>query len=356
MTELKKSQAFPTAAICGVPLLLLALAGCAQQPQQQQPDGVWRESNTREYFPQGRYGTASPRVVDNGRAVPRGGGRYLVGKPYTIAGKRYFPREFSAGMSQTGKASWYGDAFHGRKTANGEIYDMMAISAAHPTMPLPSYARVTNQANGRSIVVRVNDRGPYHGGRVIDLSKRVADALDFRRSGTAVVKVDYLRPAGVAGSDDRMLMATLRTDGSPANLEGSGRTLLAALSPAPAAPARAPQRAPELAAAQLSQRAAGERSQQTVALEPDEDTLPRARSQNGQGGSAPVPPSRPLDLSTIPGAAVPIAAPRRQQSVPASVTFFAPFDPRPIGPTRLRDRGPFERFDAPAGLGAGSEK
>jgi rare lipoprotein A len=201
--------------------------------------GVWRKTNTSsEYFPQGRYGRASPRVVDNGRAVPRGGGRRLVGKPYTIAGKRYFPREVSPGFSQTGMSSWYGDAFHGRKTANGEIYDMSAISAAHPTMPLPSYARVTNLKNGHSIIVRVNDRGPYHGGRVIDVSKRVADALDFRRSGTARVKVDYVGPAGVAGSDDRRLMASLTRNGSPAQLDGGagtfGRTMIAAVTPAAA--------------------------------------------------------------------------------------------------------------------------
>ena len=117
-------------------------------------------------------------------------------------------------------ASWYGAAFHGRRTANGEVYDMASLSAAHPTMPLPSYARVTNLENGYSVIVRVNDRGPYHGGRVMDVSSRVADVLDMKAMGTAKVKVDYVGPAPMEGSDDSQLLASLRTDGSPANMIG----------------------------------------------------------------------------------------------------------------------------------------
>ena len=99
-------------------------------------------------------------------------------------------------------ASWYGAAFHGRRTANGEVYDMASLSAAHPTMPLPSYARVTNLGNGYSVIVRVNDRGPYHAGRVMDVSSRVADVLDMKAMGTARVKVDYVGAAPMEGSDD----------------------------------------------------------------------------------------------------------------------------------------------------------
>ena len=91
----------------------------------------------------------------DGGAVPKGGGRYLVGKPYTVAGRTYTPKEVSANTSQTGKASWYGSAFHGRRTSNGEVYDMRSVTAAHPTWPLPSYVRVTNLANGRSMIVRL---------------------------------------------------------------------------------------------------------------------------------------------------------------------------------------------------------
>ena len=119
-----------------------------------------------------------------------------------------------------GMASWYGAAFHGRRTANGEVYDMASLSAAHPTMPLPSYARVTNLENGYSVIVRVNDRGPYHAGRVMDVSSRVADVLDMKGMGTAKVKVDYVGPAPMEGSDDSQLLASLRTDGSPANMIG----------------------------------------------------------------------------------------------------------------------------------------
>ncbi len=194
-------------------LVAATLAGCAQPPSPQ----ARRHSN--EYFSQAKYGPASPRVVEDGEPVPRGGGQYLVGHPYTIAGRTYFPHEI-AHYSAVGMASWYGDAFHGRRTANGEVYDMRSFTAAHPTMPLPSYARVTNLANGYSIIVRVNDRGPYHGGRVMDVSSRVADALDFKNSGTAKIKVDYIGPAPLEGSDDSVLLASLRTNGAPATIDG----------------------------------------------------------------------------------------------------------------------------------------
>jgi rare lipoprotein A len=114
-----------------------------------------------------------------------------------------------------GIASWYGRDFHGRPTANREVYDMHSISAAHPTMPLPSYARVTNLQNGRSIIVRVNNRGPFTRGRVVDVSVGAAKALDFHSKGVAKVRVEYVGPAPAGSSDDRMLMATLR-QGSPA--------------------------------------------------------------------------------------------------------------------------------------------
>jgi rare lipoprotein A len=162
-----------------------------------------------------KYGvSASPRVVQFGEPVPKGGGTYRVGKPYTVGGRTYNPEENTA-YSAEGIASWYGDDFHGRQTANGEIYDMQSISAAHPTLPIPSYARVTNLSNQRSIIVRVNDRGPYHAGRLIDVSARTARLLGFRDHGTARVRVDYVGRASLAGSDDTRLEATLR-QGTPA--------------------------------------------------------------------------------------------------------------------------------------------
>jgi rare lipoprotein A len=157
-----------------------------------------------------RYGVSpSPRVVDLGEPVPKGGGVYRVGTPYVVGGRTYVPSE-DPHYAAIGLASWYGEDFHGRYTANGEIYDLNAISAAHPTMPIPSYARVTNLSNGRSLVVRVNDRGPFAANRIIDVSVRAATLLDFYDRGTTRVRVEYLGRAPLEGSSDRVLRATLR--------------------------------------------------------------------------------------------------------------------------------------------------
>src|SRR3954449_2418049 len=162
-----------------------------------------------------KYGvSASPRVVEPGQPVPKGGGVYRVGRPYQVGGVTYTPEENSRYHSE-GLASWYGDDFHGRLTANGEVYDMQSISAAHPTMPMPSYARVTNLRTRKSLIVRVNDRGPYHANREIDVSSKAAELLGFRGQGTTHVRVEYVGPAPMQGTDDRVLTATLR-DGQPA--------------------------------------------------------------------------------------------------------------------------------------------
>src|SRR6476620_3391433 len=162
-----------------------------------------------------QYGvSSSPRVVAFGEPVPKGGGTYQVGKPYTVAGRVYVPEE-DANYQEEGLASWYGNDFHGRLTANGEVFDMASLTAAHPTLPMPSYARVTNLRNGKSLIVRVNDRGPYHGNRLIDVSNKAAELLEFKGNGVARVRVEYVAPAPLEGSDDRQLMATLRT-GVPA--------------------------------------------------------------------------------------------------------------------------------------------
>jgi rare lipoprotein A len=169
----------------------------------------------------------SPRVVEEGEPVPKGGGTYRVGKPYNINGRTYVPAANPSYRAE-GMASWYGRDFHGRLTANSEVYDMHSISAAHTTLPLPSYVRVTNLDNGRSIVVRVNDRGPYHRNRLIDVSIGTAKALDFYSRGLARVRVEYVGPAPLEGSDDSMLMATLR-DGSPA--PAPSKVMIAAAKP-----------------------------------------------------------------------------------------------------------------------------
>src|SRR3984885_7382231 len=159
-------------------------------------------------------GSSSPRVVAPGDPVPKGGGTYRVGKPYTVAGRVYVPEEDTA-YREEGPASWHGDDFHGRLTANGEVFDMTSLTAASPTLPMPCYARVTNLSNGKSLVVRVNDRGPYHGNRLMDVSSKAAELLEFKGNGIARVRVEYVGRAPLEGSDDRQLIATLRT-GVPA--------------------------------------------------------------------------------------------------------------------------------------------
>jgi rare lipoprotein A len=166
------------------------------------------------------YGvSASPRVVSYGDTIPKGGGVYRVGAPYVVAGRVYVPED-NPNYRADGLAAWYGEDFHGRQTANGEVFDLNGISAAHPTLPLPCYARVTNLSNGRSIIVRVNDRGPYHGNRIIDVSVRTSQLLGFQNNGTAWVRVEYAGRAPLVGSDDRVLASTLRQD-EPAPLPNS---------------------------------------------------------------------------------------------------------------------------------------
>jgi rare lipoprotein A len=324
-------------------------------------------SNGRSIDP--KYGVAaSPRVVEDGEAVPKGGGRELVGRPYQIAGKTYVPRENASGYSRVGLASWYGSAFHGRLTANGEVFDRQSIAAAHTTLPLPSYARVTNLENRRSIIVRVNDRGPYHANRLMDVSEGVAEALDFKRAGTAKVQVDYVGRASTRGSDDRKLMATLRTDGSPAPFPGAARTMFAGLEePAQAAPAARPQafaflnpqreeeapvaRAPaesapygrpgriEVAAAESAPPYAGpyggRRAPAPIEIEEDEDAVP------GRVAGVPLPPERPFDLGTIPNAGkpVPVAslAPLPPSRPVMAGLYYAPETP----PVRFAKSDPF---------------
>ncbi len=123
----------------------------------------------------------------------RGRGIYKVGNPYQIDGAWYYPAE-DWNYEETGIASWYGEAFHGKDTANGESFDLNAITAAHRTLPMPTIVQVTNLENGRSVQVRVNDRGPYARGRIIDLSRRSAQLLGFEGQGTAKVRVKILVP------------------------------------------------------------------------------------------------------------------------------------------------------------------
>ncbi|MBO0902013.1 septal ring lytic transglycosylase RlpA family protein [Jiella sp. MQZ13P-4] len=189
---------------------MLSFAGCqgtdsdAGSPLEQLAD-----LSTTVKFDSRTYGVpASPRVTALKR-VPKGGGRDQIGKPYKVRGKWYYPKD-QPGYVRTGKASWYGPNFHGRLTANGEVYDMHGLSAAHKTFPLPSYAMVTNLKNGSKVMVRVNDRGPFAAGREIDVSAETAELLGFKSAGTADVKVEYVGRAPLDGDDTKMLMASFR--------------------------------------------------------------------------------------------------------------------------------------------------
>ena len=229
---------------CVIAALALSISGCGNSYTEVK--SVSKKPRSKEYFAEAEYGVkASPRMAVSdydtttkavalvpipkpigataagqayalsapSKSLRRGGGRLSIGKPYKIRGKWYTPAD-EPGYSREGQASWYGDAFHGRLTANGEIYDMNNLTAAHPTLPLPSYARVTNVANGTSVVVRINDRGPYANGRVIDLSKRVAQVLDTKHAGVGRVQVDYIGVAPVDGQDDAFLLASFRQNGA----------------------------------------------------------------------------------------------------------------------------------------------
>jgi rare lipoprotein A len=144
-------------------------------------------------------------------AVPKAEPRSRYGNPasYVVYGKRYYTKDDGAGHVERGLASWYGPGFHGRRTSSGERYDMHAMTAAHKTLPLPTYAQVTNLDNGRSAVVRINDRGPFHGDRVIDLSRAAAVKLGVLATGTANVEVRALAPLDqVPGDRNPFLLAT----------------------------------------------------------------------------------------------------------------------------------------------------
>ena len=186
-------------------MFALALAGCASRPVPPGGDG-----------PEARPPAGLEHVPD---AVPRieplrSGG---PNKPYEVLGRRYVPMTADLPLAETGLASWYGRKFHGQPTASGEIYDMYAMTAAHKTMPIPSYARVRNPANGREVVVRINDRGPFADGRVIDLSYTAALRLGVLR-GVAPVQVQRLTHDEIragAGARPARCRPTTRAPGDP---------------------------------------------------------------------------------------------------------------------------------------------
>ncbi|MCF6303255.1 MAG: septal ring lytic transglycosylase RlpA family protein [Devosiaceae bacterium] len=203
------------AVVVGISLLGAACSGPTS-------DSVARNSgnnsiiNNVSKFSVSAFGVAASPRVTSSLDVPKGGGRYMVGQPYKVAGRWYTPSE-NPSYDKTGTASWYGPNFHGRLTANGEVFDQFHLSGAHPTLPLPSYVRVKNISNGRSVVVRINDRGPFSNNRIIDLSRRTAEVLGFINAGTTQVRVTYLGRAPVEGDDTSYLVASIN---APGGLDG----------------------------------------------------------------------------------------------------------------------------------------
>lgn len=175
----------------GLPALLVAVllaAGCSSTPERGQRgkrvDPAARDGAPARWpFDLNQVPDAEPRVESLRRGGPN--------KPYQVLGRSYVPVTTDEPLRESGLASWYGTKFHGAPTASGEIYDMYAMTAAHPTMPLPSYARVRNPLNGREVIVRVNDRGPFHPGRIIDLSLSAAVRLGVA-GGVSPVEVERL--------------------------------------------------------------------------------------------------------------------------------------------------------------------
>jgi rare lipoprotein A len=190
--------------------LLMLVAGCAQTPSRapsSQPDPAPPTPAPTAPPSDPGGGLYAPHIRDGGPAVPpdissipeplpvlEPRARYGNHSPYTVLGRRYQVMDSAEGYVERGVASWYGNKFHGRPTSSFEPYDMYKFTAAHRSLPLPSYVQVTNLANGRSVVVRVNDRGPFHGDRLIDLSYVAAVKLDMHHRGLAKVEVRALDP------------------------------------------------------------------------------------------------------------------------------------------------------------------
>ncbi|KAA1173360.1 septal ring lytic transglycosylase RlpA family protein [Marinobacter salinexigens] len=170
----------------------LVLGGCASSPE---VDHSSRYTISQDRAPEGNFDASGLSDARPVYEAPRNAGNK---SPYTVWGKSYHVLPSNDGYVARGTASWYGEKFHGHKTSNGEVFDMYAMSAAHKSLRIPGYARVTNLDNGRSVIVRVNDRGPFHSDRVIDLSYAAAKKLGYQARGTARVEVAAItvRPDG----------------------------------------------------------------------------------------------------------------------------------------------------------------
>ncbi len=215
-------QPEPNGAVATLWSISLALAGCSSagtpelppiaaappahqldaKPAPATPTAAARYALTSTKMTPARRATLNRAGGDPSGRPPKTPGVFKIGQPYSINGRYYTPVADPT-YDRVGVASWYGEAFHGKKTANGEYFDMNALTAAHPTLPLPSYAYVTNLNNQRTVLVRINDRGPYRHGRLIDLSRATARTLGFAADGTTRVRVRYVGRAPLRPVDTR---------------------------------------------------------------------------------------------------------------------------------------------------------
>lgn len=224
------ARGWPTFLPLGLVLaLIVLLVACVSAPPSSSRQPVpGTTTNSGRYQMEHDSGVLEPiDLAQIQPVVPKVEPRTLAGNksPYTINGRTYQVMSSETGYSEEGMASWYGRKFHGHLTSNGEIYDMFQVSAAHTRLPIPSYIRVTNLDNGKSIVARVNDRGPFHEGRVVDLSYAGAVLLDYADKGTARVRVEALSPEGAAAQP--VAAATLSQIDSVAEQVASERRLIA---------------------------------------------------------------------------------------------------------------------------------
>lgn len=205
-------------------LLLTALAGCSWMGEE---ENAGRYALKHDRYPDSPVDVSRvPDAVPRVEPKSRGGNK----SPYRVLGKSYQVMDSALGYRERGVASWYGQKFHGHRTSNGEVYDMYKMSAAHKSLPLPSYVRVTNLDNGRQVIVRVNDRGPFHDDRLIDLSYAAAARLDMLSKGTARVEVEAIDPNAWGSGTLLAKAATPAVTGSmeaapPATASAAGRFL-----------------------------------------------------------------------------------------------------------------------------------
>ena len=187
-----------TILILGAAAVTLALAGCGSSPpvHAKKPSPAATAKGGGYYLDDGPEASPPPNLDAIPDAVPRAEPLHrFANRTYVALGNAYTPQAERRAHREEGLASWYGRRFHGKKTASGELYDMYAMTAAHPTLPIPSYARVTSIGNGKSVVVRINDRGPFHSKRIIDLSYTAAHKLGYLGQGSARVRVESIDPA-----------------------------------------------------------------------------------------------------------------------------------------------------------------